>query len=109
MSVRLYVWQRLTAVAMLPPILVHVAIIFYATRHDLTAADVLSRTRGSVTWALFYGVFVVLAAIHAGIGIRNILVEWSSVRDVAAGRLALVFALILGGLGFRAIAIMVLP
>ena len=109
MSVRLYVWQRLTAVAMLPLILVHLAIIFYATRHDLTAADVLSRTRGSIAWALFYGVFVVLAAIHAGIGIRNILVEWSSVRDVAAGRLALVFALILGGLGFRAIAIMVLP
>ena len=59
MNVRLYVWQRLTAALMVPLLLVHLAVIFYASRKGLSAADILARTRGSVAWALFYGVFVV--------------------------------------------------
>ena len=85
MNVRLYLWQRLTAAAMVPLIAVHLAVIFYATRQDLTAADILARTRGSIAWALFYGVFVAAAAIHAGIGLRNILAEWSRLRARTAG------------------------
>ena len=75
MNVRLYVTQRLTAAVMVPLVAVHLAVIFYATRHGLTAADVLARTRGSIPWALFYGTFVVAAAIHASIGIRTVLTE----------------------------------
>ena len=47
MNVRLYVWQRATAAVMAPLVLVHIAVIFYATRQGLTAADILSRTHGS--------------------------------------------------------------
>ena len=32
MNVRLYVWQRVTAALMVPLVIVHVAVIFYATR-----------------------------------------------------------------------------
>ena len=39
MNVRLYVWQRLTAALMVPLVVVHVAVIFYATRKGMTAAD----------------------------------------------------------------------
>ena len=81
MNVRLYLWQRLTAAVIAPLVLVHVAVIFYATRKGLSAADILARTRGSLTWAFFYGVFVVAAAIHATIGVRNVLTEWSPLRD----------------------------
>ena len=52
--------QRVTAALMVPLILVHLAVIFYATRSGLTAADILARTRGSVVWALNYG------AVRAG-------------------------------------------
>ena len=55
MSLRLYVWQRLTAALMAPLVLVHVAVIFYARRKGLSAADILARTRGSLMWASFYG------------------------------------------------------
>ena len=48
MNVRLYVWQRATAALMVPLLLVHLAVIFYATRKGLSAADILARTRGSV-------------------------------------------------------------
>ena len=73
MNVRLYVWQRLTAAIMAPLVLAHIVVIFYATRKGLSAADILARTRGSVVWASFYGAFVVAVAIHAAIGIRNVL------------------------------------
>ena len=59
MNVRLYLWQRLTAAVMAPLVLAHVIVIFYATRQGMSAADILARTRGSVAWASFYGLFVV--------------------------------------------------
>lgn len=103
MNVRLYVWQRGTAALMVPLVAIHLAVIFYATRQGLTAADILGRTRGSVAWGLFYGVFVVAAAIHASIGVRNILVEWASLRNRAAGVLSAAFGCLLVALGARAV------
>jgi fumarate reductase subunit C len=108
MNVRLYIWQRLTAAVMLPLVLAHLAIIFYAARTGMSAADILGRTRGSIGWASFYGVFVVAAAIHAGIGLRNVFAEWSPMDDRAAGMLATVFGLLLLLLGLRAVAAVVL-
>ena len=43
MNVRLYVWQRLTAALMVPLVLVHVAVIFYATRQGDDTASSASR------------------------------------------------------------------
>jgi fumarate reductase subunit C len=108
MTVRLYVWQRTTAVLMLPLLLVHIAVIFYATRKGMTAADILARTRGSIVWASFYGLFVVAAAIHASIGVRNVLTEWSPLRDRGAGWCAVMLGLLLLVLGLRAVAAVVL-
>ena len=108
MNVRLYVWQRATAALMVPLVLLHVAMIFYATRRGLTATDILARTRGSIVWASLYGTFVVAAAIHAAIGVRNVLTEWSPLRDRGASMLAAVFGVSLLVLGLRAVAAVVL-
>jgi fumarate reductase subunit C len=108
MNVRAYVWQRGTAALMLPLLLVHIAVIFYATRKGMTAADILTRTRGSVLWASFYGLFVVAAAIHTSIGVRNVLTEWSPLRDRGAGWFAVVFGVLLLLLGLRAVFAVVL-
>jgi fumarate reductase subunit C len=109
MNVSLYIWQRATAAIMAPMILLHVAVIFYATRHGITAADILARTRGSMGWGAFYALFVVAASIHAAIGIRNIVAEWSPLDDRAAGIAAFLFGLVLLGLGLRAVAVVTLP
>ncbi len=109
MNVRLYVWQRATAALMAPLILLHVAVIFYATRRGMTAADILARTRGSLLWASAYGVFVVAVAIHAAIGVRNVLIEWSPLRERSAGMFAMAFGAALLLLGLRAVAAVVLP
>jgi fumarate reductase subunit C len=108
MNVRLYVWQRLTAAVMVPLVLVHVAVIFYASRKGMSAADILARTRGSVLWASFYGVFVAAVAIHAAIGVRNVLTEWSPLNDRRSGWAAAVFGILLLALGLRAVAAVVL-
>jgi fumarate reductase subunit C len=109
MNVRLYVWQRTTAALMVPLVVVHVALIFYAMGRGLTAADILGRTRGSVLWACFYGLFVLAVSIHASIGIRNVVAEWSPMSERNAGRLAALFGVLLLLLGLRAVVAVVLP
>jgi len=108
MNVRLYIWQRATAALMLPLVLGHLAVIFYATRQNLTAADILGRTHDSVLWAAYYGLFVAAASIHASIGVRNVLAEWSPLTDRLAGFAAIALGLLLAALGFHAVVALVL-
>jgi fumarate reductase subunit C len=103
MNVRLYVWQRATAALMVPLVLIHIAVIFYATRQEMTAADILSRTHGSVVWASYYALFVAAVSIHASIGARNVLAEWSPLTERRAGRIAIIFGVLLALLGAHAI------
>jgi len=107
MNVRLYVWQRATAALMAPLVLIHIAVIFYATRQNLTAADILSRTHGSIVWAAYYGIFVAAVSIHASIGVRNILAEWSPLSERRAGLFAVVVGMVLMLLGVHAIVALV--
>jgi fumarate reductase subunit C len=108
MNVRLYIWQRVTAAIMAPLVLVHIAMIFYATRGGLSAADILARTRGSIAWAAFYGLFVLAISIHASIGVRNVLAEWSPLDERRIDACVIFFGLVLLVLGLRAVAAVVL-
>jgi fumarate reductase subunit C len=108
MTMRLYLWQRATAALMVPLVLVHIAVILYVSRRDMTAADILSRTHGSVVWASYYALFVAAASIHASIGVRNVLTEWSPLDDRGAGWCAVVLGVVLALLGFHAIVALVL-
>lgn len=102
MSAVLFLAQRLSAVILAFAVTVHLATILYAVRGGLTAVDVLSRTRGNAAFLALYVIFVLAVSIHAPIGLRNILREWTSWRgrslDIA---LAAVAALLLV-LGLRA-------
>ena len=108
MSVRLYLAQRISAAVLLPLILVHLATILYAVDSGLTAAEILARTRGSLLWGLFYGLFVAAAAIQAGVGVRSVLREWTPLKGRVPDLLSLCFALLLAALGFRAVYAVVL-
>lgn len=108
MTVRAYLWQRGTALVLIAFIAVHLGVIFYATGRHLAAADILARTRGSIAWALFYGTFVLAAAIHASIGIQAPLVEWFSLKRRVALAVGYGFGALLVGLGLRAVAAVVL-
>lgn len=107
MSFRLYILQRASAAILAPLVLAHLVVIFYATGQGLSAAAILARTRGSIGWALFYGVFVLAAAVHGAIGVRNVAAEWGPERlkhDAGGLKLILwVTGLALAGLGLRAV------
>lgn len=112
MNVRLYTLQRLTALLMVPLVLGHVVVIFYASRKGLSAADILGRTRGSVGWGLYYAAFVAAAAVHGAIGVRGVLREWGPRALARRERLLDLamwgFGLVLVLLGLRAVAAVVL-
>lgn len=109
MNVRLYLWQRATAALMVPLLLVHLAAIFYAGTKGLTAADILSRTRGSLAWGLFYATFVAAAAVHASIGLRNVLAEWTPIDERNRNVACIAFGLALAAAGLRAVLAVVRP
>ena len=75
---RLYMLQRLSALIMVPLVFGHIAVMIYAVQDGLTAAEILGRTQGSIMWFLFYGSFVVAVSVHAAIGLRTIISEWTA-------------------------------
>ena len=103
MSFRLYILQRLTAALMVPLIAAPIVTIVYATRHGLSSAEILSRTRGSFVWASFYGLFVLLAATHGAIGLSVVAGKWTSLRGRSLDALMLAAGIILALLGARAV------
>jgi fumarate reductase subunit C len=100
---RLFVLQRVSAMFLAPLVMVHLGLILYAVRGGLTADEILARTQGSVGWALFYGVFVLAASVHAPVGVRNVLKEWTSWRGHSLDVAMLVLAAALMASGLRAV------
>lgn len=99
--------QRISAMVLALCVIVHLITIIYAVRNGLSAAEILGRTRGSIVWGGFYGLFVAAVAIHAPIGVRTVLAEmgWRS-RGVDV--LMFVLALTLAMWGLRAVWAVVL-
>ena len=100
---RLFILQRFSALLMAPFVICHLAVMIYAVQGGLSAAEILSRTQGSFGWALFYGTFVIIASVHASIGLRVILQETLGVEGLPANGFTAVIFLLLLGLGVRAV------
>jgi fumarate reductase subunit C len=98
-----YLLQRGTAMLMVPLIITHIAIIIIAVQGGLSAEEILGRTRGSMAWAWFYGVFVFAASIHAGIGLQTILREWTPLGRLASATIGHALITVLIVLGARAV------
>jgi fumarate reductase subunit C len=102
-QVLLWAAQRVSAAVLAICVLVHLATIVYAMRNGLSAAEVLARTRGSAVWAGFYGLFVAAVAIHAPIGLRNVLAETLRWRGRGLDVAMLALGLLLAAWGSRAV------
>jgi fumarate reductase subunit C len=99
---RLWIAQRASAAVLALCVVVHLVVIVYAMRGGLSAAEILGRTRGSVPWLLFYGVFVLAAAVHAPIGLRAIAMEWLGWRGRSLEIAVHLVAIALAAVGLRA-------
>ena len=100
---KLWYWQRLSAMVLALCVVSHLAMIVYASRGGLTAAEILARTRGNAPFAAFYSVFVAACAIHVPIGLKSIAVEWLRWRERSASIAAVIIALALLVMGLRAV------
>ena len=104
----LYLLQRASAMILAPFVLVHLGLVVYAVGDGLSAAEILSRTQGSVAWAAFYGLFVLAVAVHAPIGLRSVARDWTPWRGRSLDMAAAGFGLLLLALGLRAVGAIVL-
>ena len=102
MTAALFMAQRASAAVLALAVTVHLATIIYAARAGMTAADVLARTHGNKAFLILYLVFVVAVAVHAPIGLRNVLREWTAWRGRSLDVALAAFALLLLALGLRA-------
>ena len=102
-ELRLYLLQRVSAMIMAPLVLLHLGVMIYAIQGGLSAEEILGRTRGSLFWAAIYGLFVLAVAIHAAVGLRNILREWCQIRGAVLDSLTWIFCFGLLLMGWRAV------
>ena len=102
-QVLLWTAQRASAAVLAVCVVVHLVTIIYAVRNGLSAAEILSRTRGSYAWAGFYAIFVAAVAVHAPIGLRSVLAETFNWRGRALEATVLAVALATALWGLRAV------
>ena len=107
LEVWLFIIQRLTAMILGPLVIVHLATMIYAIQGGLSAAEIMGRTQGSLVWGLIYGLFVIAAAAHGAIGLRQIAREMLQWRGGALNMAALCFCLGVLWLGYRAVGALV--
>ena len=96
-------WQRISAMVLALCVVVHLAVMVYAVRGGLSAAEILGRTQGNWGFAVFYAVFVVACAVHVPVGVANIAREWWGMGEASALRLSRAFGLLLLVMGLRAV------
>ena len=99
---RLWLAQRVTAGLLAVFVIAHLATMIVVVQGGLSAAEILGRTRGNVWLLAFYSSFAVAAAIHAPIGLRNILMEHLRWRGRSLDAVVALVALLLLVLGLRA-------
>ena len=100
---QLWYWQRISAMVLAVCVIVHLVVIIYAVRGGLSAAEILGRTRGSWSFGAFYAVFVIACAVHAPIGIANVVAEMGGGRGRVPALVAQLFAALILVLGLRAV------
>ncbi len=99
----LWISQRASAAVLALCVIVHLATVTYAVQGGLTAAEILSRTRGHTGWFAFYSLFVLACAVHVPIGLRAVFSEWFAWRSGARDAVLLAFAVLLAVSGMRAV------
>ena len=106
MTARTEVWlwiaQRASAAALALAVFVHLGTMITAVQGGLDAAEIVARLQGHRGWLAFYVVFVLAAAVHAPLGVRAVLREWTPMGAGGAAAAAVALAAVILVLGLRA-------
>lgn len=96
-------WQRISAMVLAVFVVIHLVVMMIAVKGGLSAVEILSRTRGSWGFGIFYGLFVIACAVHVPIGLANIAREWSPLSEAAVRGLGRLMGAVILVLGFVAV------
>jgi fumarate reductase subunit C len=99
----LWLAQRASAAVLAVCVAVHLGTMIVAVRGGLTAAEILGRVRGNGAWEIFYWTFALAVAVHAPLGLRAILREWTGWRGASLEGATLLAALALAVFALRAV------
>jgi len=100
---RSWYWQRISAMALAIFVVIHLVIMMIAVQGGLTAAEILSRTQGSIAFGVFYALFVVACAVHVPLGVAKIAQEWTPLSAAGAALVGRLFAVVILVMGFAAV------
>jgi fumarate reductase subunit C len=106
---QLWYWQRISAMVLAVCVVIHLIGVVYAVRGGLSAAEILGRTRGSWMFGGFYAMFVIACAVHAPIGLANVIAELRGGRGNTHVIVAQLFAALIVILGFSAVYAVTAP
>jgi fumarate reductase subunit C len=95
--------MRLSSMVLALAVFVHLGTMIYAIQGGLSAEEILARTQGHTGWYAFYIAFLLAAAVHSGIGLRNIVREHTSWRGLSLNVAALAATIVLAWMGLRAL------
>ncbi len=104
----LWLAQRASAAVLALAVVVHLITIISAVQGELSAAEIRNRLQDHGGWLAFYLVFVAAAAVHAPLGLRPVLREWTPLPPVAVTLLVALVAFAVLALGVRAAVAMFL-
>jgi len=99
----LFILQRLSGALLAFLLFIHLVTIIFAVQGGLSVAEIVDRVRGNFFWISFYGVFALTAVIHAMIGLRKILIEWSPINRRVVDVIVSLYVIGALWLGFQAI------
>ena len=100
---KLWFWQRASAMVLAVGVLAHLAVMIYAVRGGLSAAEILGRTHGSLWFGTLYTLLVLACAVHVPLGLVTIAQEWLGWRGSRVMIGAGFFSIVIAILGLRAV------
>lgn len=108
LEIKLWLAHRLTGMALGLFVTIHLITMIVVIQGGLSAEAIMARTSSNFLVAIFYGLFVIAAAIHGSIGLRTVaqeVLKWSGATLNAA---VLMFFLLLCVMGMMAVKGLVL-
>ena len=108
LEIKLWLAHRLTGMALGLFVIIHLITIITVIQGGLSAAEIMERTNSNFIVAVFYGLFVIAAAVHSAIGLRTVAQEVLKWNGISLNVVILTFFSFLCVVGMAAIIGLVL-
>lgn len=103
LEVKLWLAHRLTGMALGLFVVIHLITMIVVIQRGLSADEIMARTSSNLLVVIFYGLFVIAAAIHGSIGLRTVAQEVLKWRGASLNLIVLLFCGLLCVMGMAAI------